>query len=973
MILPRAAALLLAALAAGAIAAGPASAVPLPAGSTAILSGQPSLVEAFPAPVGEADVSRTAVSRDGRFVAFTSSSDGLVDGDDDRVYNVYRKDLETGEVVLVSRRDGAAGEPSHGYCGGAAISDDATRVAFVCNEPLDGADQNRFRDVYVRTISSGTTTLVSRVSPSGPAGDDESADPVLSENGDYVAYFSSADNLIPGVTVPDNVYRTHLPTLTTVAVGRRNGLDGAQTGGIDPSITNDGNLVAFATKDAADPADTVPAEYDVYVRNVQAGTTTYASRKSDTGGTPGAGGNSHSYRPAISGNGVAVVFESRAANLDARDTDSNFNIYKRTLGAGITTLVDVTAGGAKAAQSHEPSVDSSGQVVAFVSEATNLDPADTNPSRDVYVKHTGTESIELATRQGANGPALNHGARTAAMANGSLHVAAALDRGGNTPDADAHRQAAILRDLDADVTRNVARPAGGEAFVNEGGNATGTSLSADGRFAAFRTGAPGLGLPADRDGAVVVRDRTTGDVTLASRQDGPDGGLFVVVSDETSISADGRRVAFSAATEPAGTLQVYVRDLAAQRTFLASRADGGAGAAGDGDSTAASLDADGTRVAFRSRAANLADGDQDDDRDIHVRDLETGATILVSRANGPAGEPGNAGSYSPAIDASGNRVAFASDAKNLGDGDDDFVRNIHVRDIAAGTTRLVDATAAGTKGDADADDWTSIDAAGERVAFSSVATNLGETSNENKAFVKDLASGALTVLAEGYNPVISPDGGFVAHETRDDGVIRRDLATGQSEVVARRPDGSPVLDADVRDITVQGACVAFETDEAIVGAPSDSWESYLRVFADDCGDPKPVPGDGAGAGDGPVIAGGPDAAPLDRIAPVLSKVRLERRRFRRSRGTKLRFVSSEGGTLRVTVQRIVRRRGGRRVPRRVGTLTRQIAAGPGRVTLRGRVGRRALRRGRHRLRVVAVDAAGNRSVPRTRRFRVVGG
>jgi len=41
------------------------------------------------------------------------------------------------------------------------------------------------------------------------------------------------------------------------------------------------------------------------------------------------------------------------------------------------------------------------------------------------------------------------------------------------------------------------------------------------------------------------------------------------------------------------------------------------------------------------------------------------------------------------------------------------------------------------------------------------------------------------------------------------------------------------------------------------------------------------------------------------------------------------------------------------------------------VRFSGRIGTRALRRGRYKLRLVATDAAGNRSAPRTVAFRIV--
>jgi hypothetical protein len=265
------------------------------------------------------------------------------------------------------------------------------------------------------------------------------------------------------------------------------------------------------------------------------------------------------------------------------------------------------------------------------------------------------------------------------------------------------------------------------------------------------------------------------------------------------------------------------------------------------------------------------------------------------------------------------------------------------------------------------------------VAFVSNATNLGDGSPDEKLFVRDFAANTLTVAARGYNPVISPEGRYVAFMDYDGRVQRHDLSTGQTELVSRRggAGGAPATEeANLGDISANGACVSFATDDALVGEPHDSVESYVRVFTADCGDAA-----GAGTDDGGSGipgTGGPGATPLDKVAPVLSGARLSQRRFRVARaatpvaatvrrGTVLTFRSSEAGTLRVAIQRV--RRGAR--PRAAGTLTRRIAAGRSRIRLSGRIGRRALRPGNYRLRLTAVDAARNRSVPSVLRFRVV--
>jgi hypothetical protein len=205
--------------------------------------------------------------------------------------------------------------------------------------------------------------------------------------------------------------------------------------------------------------------------------------------------------------------------------------------------------------------------------------------------------------------------------------------------------------------------------------------------------------------------------------------------------------------------------------------------------------------------------------------------------------------------------------------------------------------------------------------------------------------------------------------------------------------GSPSSQIEyARTVTNGGACVAFEALTTLVGPRVDSEQGYLRVFDRDCGRPGP-----------PAPPGGGKQPPAvtDTVAPVLSKVRLTRKRFRvgpkrtpiaarAGRGTVLRLTSSEAAKLTLRIERPrpgrrttvkgrrvckpVKRRPKRRACtayRREGTLTRRVVAGPNRIALSGRIGRKALRRGKHRLTLIATDAAGNRSRAVRLAFRIV--
>jgi hypothetical protein len=113
------------------------------------------------------------------------------------------------------------------------------------------------------------------------------------------------------------------------------------------------------------------------------------------------------------------------------------------------------------------------------------------------------------------------------------------------------------------------------------------------------------------------------------------------------------------------------------------------GAPGNGVSAEPAVSADGRLVAFASTSSDLVVGDANGLKDVFVRDMEAGATSLVSMSSG--GTQASDVSSLPSISADGNRIAFTSKAQNLVPYDTNRFRrdDVFVRDQAAGTTTRV--------------------------------------------------------------------------------------------------------------------------------------------------------------------------------------------------------------------------------------------------------------------------------------------
>ncbi len=360
--------------------AGPAPAAPLPAppGRTTLLSK--ARKGGFP----NGGSLQPSMSTNGRFVAFTSNATNLTATAGGGT-GVFLLDRKTGKITRVSPvmrtptapvgavatvTPAAAYEPS--------ISGDGQIVAYTIQPAIDPNLDRPTPEPYVVAWNraTGRTQVVSR----GPKGNRATGahEPSTSADGRYIAYTSSFDWPGENDEGMDDVFRFDRKTGATQIVSDRGlglgpsvvGRPPARISGSanSPSISGDGNLVAFASDggDSVVPEDTGNG-MQVYVRDVARQTNERISRPPDGRST-----NNPSTDPAISGDGRYVAFSSGATNLTPEAAAGLFR-YDRQ--ARATILVSVTPSGAAAKGAGvQPSITPDGRMIAWTSNATDLVP-----------------------------------------------------------------------------------------------------------------------------------------------------------------------------------------------------------------------------------------------------------------------------------------------------------------------------------------------------------------------------------------------------------------------------------------------------------------------------------------------------------------------------------------------------------------------------------------------------------------------
>ena len=231
-------------------------------------------------------------------------------------------------------------------------------------------DNNGFGDIFVKDLASGRITLVSRAA-NGVQGNNFSSEPVFSPDGNKIAFFSGASNLVPG--------------------------DSGSSG-------------------------------DVFVKDLVTGAITLVSTNA-----AGTRGNGNSFNPVFSPDGSKIAFYSDAINLVTGDINGVTDVFLKDLATGAVTRVSIGAAGTQGNQSSmflrsHPTAARSRFTVSLRTLVAN----DSNGAADIFVKSLAPDpavyvenasAVRVATTTvtvtDADNPAFGGGSLTAALTAGS--------------------------------------------------------------------------------------------------------------------------------------------------------------------------------------------------------------------------------------------------------------------------------------------------------------------------------------------------------------------------------------------------------------------------------------------------------------------------------------------------------------------------------------------------------------------------
>jgi hypothetical protein len=381
------------------------------------------------------DSRKPVISADGRYVAFESTASNLVANGTNTGSNIFVRDLQSGATILASLNSSGSGSGNQSSFSPVISANGRVVVFQSFSSNLVTIDTNKKLDVFARDLQTGVTSLVSTNAAGTDSGNDDSFTAnlpkdkapraLISKDGRFVGFESYATDLVTIGHAPDrfsNVFVRDLQAGTTTLLSV-NTLGTLSVGGNQPVISGNGRFAFFQSSASNITANDSGFGIDLFVRDLQTGTTTMISVT--TAGTGSNGTSNLNYFPVASDDGRYVIFQSNSNSHVVNDSNNGYDIFLRDLQANTTTLVSVnTSGGTGVNSDALGSVMSAdGRFVAFIGFGTDYVAInDTNGRGDVYLRDVTAGTTTLLSMNSAGTSAVNSGATYPAISSDGRFV-----------------------------------------------------------------------------------------------------------------------------------------------------------------------------------------------------------------------------------------------------------------------------------------------------------------------------------------------------------------------------------------------------------------------------------------------------------------------------------------------------------------------------------------------------------------------
>jgi hypothetical protein len=329
------------------------------------------------------------IAGNGSKIAFEADPSEIVTGyTGSSTVDVFVYDVASGAMTQGSVS--SSGEPGDSSSIGASLSGDGSKLVFYSGATnlVDG-DDNASSDIFLRDLSSGQTTIVSRTAD-GQLGNGSSSQPMISADGKHVVFVSSSSNFVSTYNSwGSDVFVKNLEGGAIIRASVMTGGYQMYGSAWEPKISENGQFVVFTTDhDHRYYGD--PNSFDVYFRDVTGEVSTRVSVASDGESRYGISSGA-----TISADGRYVAFQS-SAQLAENDGNGVNDVYVRDRTNGTTTMITQNGGVAADSDSGGPQISADGKFVSFISNATNLVVDDTNSQSDIFVATIGDTALHAA-------------------------------------------------------------------------------------------------------------------------------------------------------------------------------------------------------------------------------------------------------------------------------------------------------------------------------------------------------------------------------------------------------------------------------------------------------------------------------------------------------------------------------------------------------------------------------------------------